>query len=51
MRLTRRRRQLDKEAAAIELFVTVRTIETHLTHVYAELGVRSRTELARHLLA
>ena len=34
---------------ANELFVTVRTVETHLTHVYAKLDVRSRTELVRRL--
>jgi len=34
---------------ATELFVTVRTVESNLTRVYAKLGVRSRTELARRL--
>lgn len=29
------------------LFVTVHTVEAHLTHAYAKLGVRSRTQLAR----
>jgi DNA-binding NarL/FixJ family response regulator len=34
---------------ANELFVTVRTVEAHLTKVYSKLALHSRTELASHL--
>ena len=37
----------NREAAA-QLYVSPKTIETHLGRVYRKLGVRSRTELARH---
>jgi DNA-binding NarL/FixJ family response regulator len=32
---------------AHELSISVRTVETHLQHIYAKLNIRSRTELAR----
>jgi DNA-binding CsgD family transcriptional regulator len=32
--------------AADELFISIKTVEHHLSRVYAKLGVRSRTELA-----
>ena len=38
----------NKEVAA-KLFVSVRTVEANLSKVYAKLGIRSRTELARRL--
>ena len=38
----------NKEIAAL-LVVTVSTVEAHLTRIYAKLGVRSRTSLARRL--
>jgi DNA-binding CsgD family transcriptional regulator len=38
----------NREVAA-ELFLRERTVAGHLTRVYAKLGVRSRTELARRL--
>ena len=35
--------------AADSLFVSVRTVETHVASIYRKLGIRSRAELARRL--
>ncbi|NDL58604.1 helix-turn-helix transcriptional regulator [Phytoactinopolyspora mesophila] len=40
----------NREIAA-ELFVSVRTVETHLGKIFRKLGIRSRTELARLVAA
>jgi DNA-binding CsgD family transcriptional regulator len=37
--------------AAAELFVSVRTVETHVASIYRKLGVRTRAELARKFAA
>ena len=37
---------LSNKEIARTLFVTVNTVEVHLTHAYAKLGVRSRAQLA-----
>jgi DNA-binding CsgD family transcriptional regulator len=31
---------------ATELFISIKTVQFHLTRIYAKLGVRSRGELA-----
>jgi DNA-binding CsgD family transcriptional regulator len=40
---------LSNKQIASHLFIAVHTVEVHLTHVYAKLGVRSRTQLANQL--
>ncbi|MEV4031635.1 helix-turn-helix transcriptional regulator [Streptomyces umbrinus] len=32
--------------AALDLYISVKTVQYHLTHIYAKLGIRSRSELA-----
>jgi DNA-binding CsgD family transcriptional regulator len=53
--LSRRERQVARLAAegqtageiAEQLFISKRTVESHLAHAYAKLGVRSRLDLVR----
>ena len=40
----------NKEVAA-QLYVSIYTVEAHLSRVYAKLGIRSRGQLARRLRA
>jgi DNA-binding CsgD family transcriptional regulator len=40
---------LANKEIARELFVSVHTVERHLSHAYAKLGVRSRSQLAHRL--
>lgn len=39
---------LSNADAARELYISVKTVQFHLTRVYSKLGLRSRTELAAH---
>ena len=36
-------------SSAQALFLTEKTIEVHLSRIFRKLGVRSRTELAKHV--
>jgi len=40
---------LSNKQVAEQLFISVYTVEAHLSRVYAKLGIRSRTQLARAL--
>ncbi|WP_456505586.1 response regulator transcription factor [Arthrobacter sp. UYCu723] len=37
---------LSNKEAASELYVSVKTVQYHLTRIYSKLGIRSRSELA-----
>ena len=37
---------MSNRQVAAELFVSVKTVQFHLTHIYAKLGIGSRSELA-----
>jgi DNA-binding CsgD family transcriptional regulator len=39
------------KAIAAELYMSVRTVESHLSHVYRKTGVRSRAQLTRRLIS
>jgi DNA-binding CsgD family transcriptional regulator len=39
-------RGMSNKEAAGELFVSVKTVQFHLTRIYTKLGIRTRSELA-----
>ena len=39
-------RGLSNREVAAELYVSTKTVQYHLTRIYAKLGIRSRAELA-----
>ncbi len=41
---------LPNKQVAAQLFLSPKTVESHLSHIYAKTGVRSRTELAALLM-
>jgi DNA-binding CsgD family transcriptional regulator len=38
---------LANKAVAAKLFISLRTVESHLTHVYTKLGLSSRVQLVQ----
>jgi DNA-binding CsgD family transcriptional regulator len=40
---------LSNRAVAAELFVSIKTVQFHLTHIYSKLGLSSRAELAARM--
>ena len=42
---------LGNKEVGSRLFISPRTVQTHLTHVYTKLGVTSRTQLAREAVS
>jgi DNA-binding CsgD family transcriptional regulator len=40
---------MSNRQVAAELFISIKTVQFHLTHIYSKLNLTSRTELAAHL--